>query len=140
MAPKRSTLQNAYFRFNKLMETLEQGPAFPKLDDIEKKLLDSIAEASYSGKPFLVSDVIFANQIGSPATLSRRLNSLVEKELIVYSIGADSRKKFLELTPKSKKYFAKLEELILMAGSKRPKSWSSIVVDAGDSIPARGST
>ncbi len=140
MAPKRSTLQNAYFRFNKLMETLEQGPAFPKLDDIEKKLLDSIAEASYSGKPFLVSDVIFANQIGSPATLSRRLNSLVEKELIVYSIGDDSRKKFLELTPKSKKYFAKLEELILMAGSKRPKSWSSIVVDAGDSIPARGST
>jgi len=122
MVPKRSTLQNAYFRFNKLMETLEQGPAFPKLDDIEKKLLDSIAEASYAGKPFLVSDVIFANQIGSPATLSRRLNSLVEKELIVYAIGDDSRKKFLELTPKSKKYFAKLEELILMAGSKRSKS------------------
>ncbi len=122
MAAKRTTLQNAYFRFNKLMETLEQGPAFPKLDDIEKKLLDSIAQASYAGKPFLVSDVIFANQIGSPATLSRRLNSLVEKELIVYAIGDDSRKKFLELTPKSKKYFAKLEELILMAGSKRTKS------------------
>ncbi len=82
----------------------------------------SIAQASYAGKPFLVSDVIFANQIGSPATLSRRLNSLVEKELIVYAIGNDSRKKFLELTPKSKKYFAKLEELILMAGSKRSKS------------------
>ncbi len=122
MAAKRTTLQNAYFRFNKLMETLEQGPAFPKLDDIEKKLLDSIAQASYAGKPFLVSDVIFANQIGSPATLSRRLNSLVEKELIVYAIGDDSRKKFLELTPKSKKYFAKLDELILLAGAKQSKN------------------
>jgi DNA-binding MarR family transcriptional regulator len=121
MAQKKSTLQNAYFRFNKLMETMEQGPGFPKLDDIEKKLLDSIAEASYAGKPFLVSDVIFANQIGSPATLSRRLNSLVDKELIFYAIGSDSRKKFLELTPKSKKYFAKLEELILLASSKRTK-------------------
>jgi DNA-binding MarR family transcriptional regulator len=121
MAQKKSTLHNAYFRFNKLMETMEQGPGFPKLDDLEKKLLDSIAEASYAGKPFLVSDVIFANQIGSPATLSRRLNSLVDKELIFYAIGSDSRKKFLELTPKSKKYFAKLEELILLASSKRTK-------------------
>lgn len=119
MASKRTTLQNAYFRFNKLMETLEQGPAFPRLDDIEKKLLDSIAEASYSGKPYLVSDIIFANDIASPATLSKRLSSLVEKDLIVYSIGDDSRKKFLELTPKSKRYFAKLEELILLASSKR---------------------
>ncbi len=121
------------------METIEQGLAFPKLDDIEKKLLDSIAEASYAGKPFLVSDVIFANQIGSPATLSRRLNSLVEKELIVYSIGDDSRKKFLELTPKSKKYFAKLEELILIAGSKRPKSWSPLLTQLIPALPSPGS-
>ena len=97
-----------------------RGLAFQSYD-LEKKLLDSIAEASYAGKPFLVSDVIFANQIGSPATLSRRLNSLVDKELIFYAIGSDSRKKFLELTPKSKKYFAKLEELILLASSKRTK-------------------
>ncbi|CAN1534127.1 hypothetical protein MCEREM21_01546 [Burkholderiaceae bacterium] len=121
MAQKKSTLQNAYFRFNKLMETMEQAPHFPKLDDLEKKLLDSIANASYAGKPFLISDVIFANQIGSPATLSRRLNSLVQKELIVYSIGDDSRKKFLELTPKSKKYFAKLDELIVLASTKGNK-------------------
>jgi len=103
------------------METMEQAPHFPKLDDLEKKLLDSIANASYAGKPFLISDVIFANQIGSPATLSRRLNSLVQKELIVYSIGDDSRKKFLELTPKSKKYFAKLDELIVLASTKGNK-------------------
>ena len=123
MTEKKTSLQNAYFRFNKLMETMEQGPQFPKLDDLEKKLLDAIAEASYSGNPFLVSDVIFANQIGSPATLSRRLNSLAEKNLIVYSTGDDGRKKFLELTPKSKKYFAKLDELILLASSKRARNW-----------------
>ena len=119
MPLKNSPFQNAYFRFNKLMEAMEQGPNFPKLDSIEKRLLDLIAEASYAGKPFLVSDVIFSSQIGSPATLSRRINNLVKKELIFYSIGRDSRKKFLELTPKSKKYFVKLEKLILLASSKR---------------------
>ena len=97
---------------------MEQGPSFPKLDDIERKLLNSIAEASLSGKPFLISDVIFTNSIGSPATLSRRLTSLVDKELIVYSSYDDNRKKFLELTPKSKKYFAKLSELVLQASKK----------------------
>ena len=100
------------------METMEQGPSFPKLDDIERKLLNSIAEASLSGKPYLVSDVIFANSIGSPATLSRRLANLVDKELIVYASFGDNRKKFLELTPKSKKYFSKLGKLILLAGQK----------------------
>lgn len=114
----KTTIQNAYFRFNKLMETMEQGPSFPKLDDLERKLLNSIAEASLSGKPFLISDVIFANSIGSPATLSRRLTNLVDKELIVYSSYDDNRKKFLELTPKSKKYFAKLNELVLQASKK----------------------
>lgn len=100
------------------METMEQGPSFPRLDDIERKLLNSIAEASLSGKPYLVSDVIFANSIGSPATLSRRLANLVDKELIVYASFDDNRKKFLELTPKSKKYFSKLGKLILLAGQK----------------------
>lgn len=100
---------------------MEQGPSFPKLDDIERKLLNSIAEASLSGKPFLISDVIFANSIGSPATLSRRLTNLVEKDLIFYSTTDDNRKKFLELTPKSKKYFAKLDVLITEASNGRTK-------------------
>lgn len=111
----KNTIQNAYFRFNKLMETMEQGPSFPKLDDIERKLLNSIAEASLSGKPYLISDVIFANSIGSPATLSRRITSLVDKELVVQVSFDDNRKKFLQLTPKAKKYFTKLNELILQA-------------------------
>ena len=119
MTAQKTTFQNAYFRLIKLIEGFERGQYAPKLDDLEKKLLDSIAEASYAGKPFLVSDVIFANQIGSPATLSKRLNSLVKKELIMYAIGDDGRKKFLELTPKSKKYFTKLGELIFLASLKQ---------------------
>ena len=84
--------------------------------NLEKKLLNLIAEASYDSKPFLVSDVIFSSSIGSPATLSRRLNSLAKKNVIVYMNGDDGRKKFLELTSKSKKYFTELEKLILLAG------------------------
>ena len=117
----KTTIKNAYFRFNKLLETMEQGPSFPKLDDIERKLLNSIAQASLDGKPFLISDVIFANSIGSPATLSRRLTNLVNKELIVYSSGGDNRKKFLELTPKSRKYFAKLDDLMIVASTTKPR-------------------
>jgi len=116
MVNTKKALHNAYFRFNKLLEALEQGQQFPRLDDLEKKLLNLIAEASYDSKPFLVSDVIFSSSIGSPATLSRRLNSLAKKNLIVYMNGDDGRKKFLELTSKSKKYFTELEKLILLAG------------------------
>ena len=115
---KPANLQDAYFRFTKLCEAVEKAPGFPGLDDLERKLLHSIAEASRSAKPVLVGDLIFSNPIGSPATLSRRISSLHNKKLIQYGEDSDGRKKHIELTPKSEKYFERLGEILVSACNK----------------------
>ena len=115
---KTVNLQDAYFRFTRLLEAAEKAPGFPRLDDIERKLLHSVAEASRSEKPLLVGDLIFSNPIGSPATLSRRISSLHDKNLIQYGGDADGRKKHIVLTPKSEKYFERLGEILASVGNK----------------------
>lgn len=112
---KTSPLQEAYFRFVRLLATLENTSAVPELDDIERSLLELIALRSIEGKPILVGDAIYLNKAGSPATLHRRLSKLVKADLIRYGIDIDGRKKYLELTPKAHDYFAKLGECIQRA-------------------------
>ena len=115
---KTVNLQDAYFRFTKLLEAVEKAPGFPGLDDVERKLLHSVAEAKRSAKPLLVGDLIFSNPIGSPATLSRRISSLHDKNLIQYAGNVDGRKKHIELTSKSEKYFERLGEILAVASNK----------------------
>ena len=115
LSMKTSPLQEAYFRFVRLLQTLESSPAFPGLDDVERSLLNYIALHSIEGKSLLVSDVIFLNKAASPATLQRRLAKLVESDLIRHGSDIDGRKKYLELTPRAQDYFAKLGECIQKA-------------------------
>ncbi|MDP3621909.1 MAG: hypothetical protein Q8R65_08330 [Polynucleobacter sp.] len=112
---KTSPLQEAYFRFVRLLTTLESSSAFPELDDIERSLLNTIALRSLEGKPILVGDIIFLNKAGSPATLHRRLSKLLKADLIRHGSDIDGRKKYLELTPRAQDYFAKLGECIQKA-------------------------
>jgi DNA-binding MarR family transcriptional regulator len=65
-----------------------------------------------------VGDVIYLRQVGSPATLHRRLSKLAQADFIRFSSDVDGRKKYLELTPKSIDYFTKLGECIKVAASK----------------------
>jgi hypothetical protein len=112
---KPSPFQEAYFRFVKLLEALEGEPDFPALDDVERSLLNFIAMHAMQGKSLLVGDVIFLNRSASPATLNRRLSKLARAGFIRYGSDADGRKKYLELTPKSHDYFAKLGQCITSA-------------------------
>lgn len=108
-------LSDAYLRFVRLLETLEGSPSFPKLDPIEKRLLEFIAIHEQDGKAILVGDVIYLNDIGSPATLHRRLQRLKNHDLVRYGEDIDGRKKYLELTPKAKDYCAKLGKCLMRA-------------------------
>jgi DNA-binding MarR family transcriptional regulator len=110
-------LTNAYLRFVRLTETLDASPSFPKLDHVEKKLLEFIALNEAAGKNLLVSDVIYANEIGSPATLHRRISQLEKLDLIRYAADIDGRKKCVQLTPKAHDYWSKLGKCIAKAAS-----------------------
>jgi hypothetical protein len=107
-----SPLQKIYLRFVELLSALKGSSSFPELDDIERSLLNQIAVYFFAGKPLLVSDLIFTNKTASSATLHRRLSKLLKEDLIRHGSDIDGRKKYLELTPKSRDYFSKLGECV----------------------------
>jgi hypothetical protein len=104
--------QKIYLRFLELLRTLNGSSSFPELDDIGRSLLNQIASNFFEGKPLLVSDLIFTNKTASSATLHRRLSKLLKEDLIRHGSDIDGRKKYLELTPKSRDYFSKLGECV----------------------------
>jgi hypothetical protein len=112
---KPSPLQKAYFRFVRLLEALDGDSDFQVLDEVERSLLNFIAMHAIQGESLLVGDVVFLNRSASPATLNRRLSKLARAGFIRYGGDADGRKKYLELTPKSQDYFAKLGQCIVTA-------------------------
>lgn len=115
---KPSPLQEIYFQFVHLLEVLEAKVDFPKVDNIERSLLNFIAVHAMQGKLLLVGDIMFLNKSASPATLNRRLSKLVRAGFIRYGSDPDGRKKYLELTPKSQDYFAQLGQCITSASKQ----------------------
>ena len=107
-----------YLCFVRLTAQLEAKSKIPELDEIEQNLLNVIALHLSEGRSLLVSDVIYLKQIGSAATLHRRLSKLAKADFISFSNDVDGRKKNLELSPKAIDYFAKLGECIAAAASK----------------------
>lgn len=97
------------------MDALDGDGSFPKLDPTEKRLLEFIAIKEQDGRALLVGDVIYLNDIGSPATLHRRLKRLKDHDLVRYGEDVDGRKKFIELTPKAKDYCSKLGKCLMRA-------------------------
>ena len=115
---KASPFQEVYFRFVRLLQALESDSSFPMLDDIERSLLNLIALNANKDKALLVGDIIYLNKSASPATLHRRLSKLARADFIRYGSDPDGRKKYLELTPKSQDYFAKLGQCITSASQQ----------------------
>jgi hypothetical protein len=108
-----------YLDFVRNTAKLKEASKLPPLDEVEQSLLNTIASQVAEGKPsLLVGDIIYSKQIGSPATLQRRLSKLAEADFIRYGSDPDGRKKYLELTPKAIDYIAKLGQCITAAASK----------------------
>ncbi len=112
---KAELLSEAYLKFVGLMDALENNPQFPKLDHVELKLLQQVALQNNADKTPLVGDLIFSSDIGSPATLHRRIAKLIEQDLLRYKPDIDGRKRLLELTPKSRDYCSKLGKCVVTA-------------------------
>ena len=108
-----------YLEFVRHTAKLKEASKLAPLDEVEQNLLNTIASHVVEGKPsLLVGDIIYSKQIGSPATLQRRLYKLAEADFIRYGSDSDGRKKYLELTPKAIDYIATLGECIRAAASK----------------------
>ena len=99
---KRSPTENAYLRFLQLAKAIQSLPDAPLLDANENALLEAIALRWFENKPMTVREAIGISQLGSPATLHKRITRLRNRDLVqTFNQPDDKRAKYLIPTDKS---------------------------------------
>jgi DNA-binding MarR family transcriptional regulator len=99
---KRSPTENAYLRFLQLAKAIQGLPDAPLLDANENALLEAIALRWFENKPMTVREAIGISQLGSPATLHKRITRLRNRDLVqTFNQPDDKRAKYLIPTDKS---------------------------------------
>jgi len=108
--------KNYYIQFLNLLKALEQTAQTPDIDVTSKLILEEIALGVAKGDMLTVSDVMGLKNIGSPATLHRKLNMLIAAGMVdpVFQ-GTNRRTKYIALTQESENYFRRLSDAIQMA-------------------------
>ena len=105
-------MTNSYLRFLRLADTLTKSNEKP-LDSLSKEILEYISKNVILNKTnFVVGDILTLSNLGSQATLHKRLHSLVDDGYLKLKPTADGRVKQLELTKKAHRYFADLSEAL----------------------------
>ena len=99
---KRKPTENAYLRFLQLAKAIQSLPDAPLLDANENALLEAIALRWFENKPMTVREAIGISQLGSPATLHKRITRLRNRDLVqTFNQPDDKRAKYLIPTDKS---------------------------------------
>lgn len=97
--------KSAYLRFLQLVSAVEAMPGLEDFDANEKALFDTLSLAWSKGAPLTVRGAINQENLGSPATLHKRLKRLIAKELIVAGFeDQDRRTKYLRPSEKGLAY------------------------------------
>lgn len=100
-----SPFKSAYLRFLKLVTAVEAMPGIEDFDANEKALFDSLSLAWAQGQPMTVRTAIGQEVLGSPATLHKRLQRLIAKDLVIAEFaGQDRRIKYLRPSEKGLVY------------------------------------
>ena len=102
-----TTNRKMYVRFLHATLLHETENKLPNFDLVELKLLEILAVASETGKPMNVGEAMSANWIASPATLHRKIRTLIDAGYVEQQFeGKNRRTKHLVPTNKAMKYFA----------------------------------
>lgn len=105
----RSPLASAYFRFLQLARAVEALPDGAPMDANETALLEAVVLRWHEGQAMTVREAINLADLGSPATLHKRITRLRNKEMLTtYSESGDRRAKFLIPTQQALDYFDRL--------------------------------
>jgi DNA-binding Lrp family transcriptional regulator len=110
-------MKQIYLRYLVLAETLRKSNIdLSDIDEIEKKLLETIAIKSAQGQPMVVTQTMELSDIASPATIHRRIEILKKAGLIkVFQTEQNQKIKYLVPTQTSIDYFEKLGKLMASA-------------------------
>ena len=105
----RSLFIGAYLRFLELASAVEALPGMDFFDPNHKALFEAILLSWSKGQPMTVREAIGRAELGSPATLHKRLVRLRQADLVsVEFIEGDRRSKLLVPTEKGLEYASKL--------------------------------
>jgi len=110
-------MNQIYLRYLVLAEALRKSNIdLSGIDDVGKKLLETIAIRSAQGQPLVVTQTMELSDIASPATIHRRIGILLKAGLIQVKQTEQNQKiKFLVPTQMSIDYFDKLGKLMTSA-------------------------
>lgn len=104
----RSLFIGAYLRFLELTSAVEALPGMDFFDPNHKALFEAILLSWSQGHAMTVREAIGRAELGSPATLHKRLVRLRQAELVaVEFIAGDRRSKLLVPTEKGLDYVSK---------------------------------
>lgn len=105
-------MTNSYIRFLHLADTLI-NPNEKPLDSLSKDILEHISKHIVLNKgKIVIGDILMLSQLGSQATLHKRLHALVDDGYLKLKSTNDGRVKQIELTKKANNYFAGLSQAL----------------------------
>ena len=113
----RSLFIGAYLRFLELASAVETLPGMDFFDPNHKALFEAILLNWSQGRAMTVREAIHCAELGSPATLHKRLVRLRQAELVaVQSIEGDRRTKLLVPTEKGLDYVSRFGSHLAQVG------------------------
>ena len=116
-----SPFASAYLRFLQLARAVEALPDGAPMEPNESALLEAVVLRWHQGQTMTVREAINLADLGSPATLHKRITRLRAKDMLAtYSEPGDRRAKFLVPTQQALDYFHRLGQS--MQQVQTPKS------------------
>ena len=116
MENNKSPFASAYLRFLQLTRVIQALPDGMEMDANEKALLQAVVLRWYEDQPMTVREAIALADLGSPATLHKRVTRLREKEMLsTLNLEGDRRAKFLIPTQRTLDYFNHLGQSMQVA-------------------------
>ncbi len=116
MENSNSPFASAYLRFLQLARVVQALPEGLEMDANEKALLQAVVLRWYENQPMTVREAIGLAQLGSPATLHKRITRLRDKDMLgTLNQEGDRRAKFLTPTQRTLDYFSHLGQSMQQA-------------------------
>jgi len=120
ISPK-SPFAYAYLRFLQLAKVIQALPDGLEMDANEQALLQAVVLRWHENSPMTVREAIALADLGSPATLHKRVTRLREKEMLsTLNLEGDRRAKFLIPTQRTLDYFSHLGQSMQTAHQNVP--------------------
>ena len=102
----KTPFASAYLRFLQLAKVIQALPSGMEMDANERALLQAVVLRWYENQPMTVREAIGLAELGSPATLHKRITRLREKDMLsTLNLEGDRRAKFLIPTERTLTYF-----------------------------------